>query len=630
MIVRRILSLLVVVLAAATVLGAPALAQLPTLPPLGPPGGGPPGSGQEEQEEDPPSEGGGSSSPSRPPSEGSSPPPPPPPGPISPAPGSVSIGVNVAQTGFFDDEDLVPPLAQRWSVPGGGHLLAAEGKVYVAGRLLTALDQATGRTLWTAELPKDSVEGAAYDDGVVFVSTFDDLTAIDARTGLRKWSRNLTSVAFAAPPVASGGVVYVTYGQGGGTALAFRGSDGELLWATGAPGGAATPALDGDRLYLTGACGNAQARDRQTGRAIWTHSTGCSGGGDYTPALFGGRLWGPTEEYRTSGGYGDAPIFAASSGEILARFPGGRPVFADGLAILPAGEGVTAYDGLNGRQVWTRKPGLGTLLAVGHDVFGFREGRLTAINAAEGVELWREPGAGGDALDSSSVTRLAVAPGLLIVARNGRVSAWSSVLRPAPRAVDTYAEPSDITSDASTSLVGVAGRELRTPGQQVVVEGAIGRGRFGRISSLPLSPDGGFSAGVRLRRNARLRAIVGGVPSAPVRVYVEPQVTIGKPRAASRRLLRVNVSVKAVGARLAGRRFVLYLARDKARRLDRVATGRLRRSGKHRTRATLVFAPLRRVGKKDVLTFCIPGQAKLGLGRPSALNRRCGTRRIRG
>ena len=146
-----------------------------------------------------------------------------------------------------------------------------------------------------------------------------------------------------------------------------------------------------------------------------------------------------------------------------------------------------------------------------------------------------------------------------------------------------------------------------------------------------MSRDGGFGAGLKVARNARVRAVVGGAVSAPVTVFVEPAVTLGTPRATSPsgRRLSLRAIVRADTSRLAGRRFVLYLAREEAGRLDRIASAPLRRTGRGRMAVTLGFRALQRVDDDDTLTWCVRGQVGRGYGRRSAINRRCGSRRIR-
>jgi hypothetical protein len=55
----------------------------------------------------------------------------------------------------------------------------------------------------------------------------------------------------------------------------------------------------------------------------------------------------------------------------------------------------------------------------------------------------------------------------------------------------------------------------------------------------------------------------------------------------------------------------------------------LARAGRGLTRATFAFRALHHVGRRDYLSVCIKGQARLGLGRPSRYLRQCGRRQIR-
>jgi hypothetical protein len=86
--------------------------------------------------------------------------------------------------------------------------------------------------------------------------------------------------------------------------------------------------------------------------------------------------------------------------------------------------------------------------------------------------------------------------------------------------------------------------------------------------------------------------------------------------------VRVPVTARAPQARLGGRTFVLYLARAKTRKLHRLAQARL--AGGRTARTRLTFRPPRKVARGDVLVFCVRGQLKLELGRPSPLTERCG------
>src|SRR4051812_998894 len=139
---------------------SPASAQLPSLPPIGQPP--PPGEQPQPQPQQP--------SPS-------------PPGPVESAPGSVTDRVDVASSGFFADETLVPPLTPRWRLkPGGRAIVGAEGRVYLfGGGGMSAVDPRDGKQLWS--VPNAGANYAAYARGLLFTTGGDFLNAYRADTG---------------------------------------------------------------------------------------------------------------------------------------------------------------------------------------------------------------------------------------------------------------------------------------------------------------------------------------------------------------------------------------------------------------------------------------------------------------
>ncbi|MCO8254724.1 PQQ-binding-like beta-propeller repeat protein [Haladaptatus sp. AB618] len=104
-----------------------------------------------------------------------------------------------------------------------GFTIDADGKLY-------ALDATTGKTKWSATLPKGGTGTPAVADGLVFAGSADRaLTAFDAASGAVRW-RTTTSAPVGTPTVA-GGNVYV--GDRHGSVHAFRRTDGKLEWRYG-------------------------------------------------------------------------------------------------------------------------------------------------------------------------------------------------------------------------------------------------------------------------------------------------------------------------------------------------------------------------------------------------------------
>lgn len=533
------------------------------------------------------------------------------------------MGVNPAHDGHFLSEELVPPLEPRWSVEGsGGFALAADGRVFVAGEEVYALDQGDGRRLWTVpKEPNDLITGAAYEGGLVIVTAYDDIRAYRADSGALAWTKRLGDERGIYGPVASGGVVYTTVSN---YVVALRASDGAELWVREKTvGGADTPALDDHRLYLAGTCDQAQALDRASGAVAWSHPEGdCVNSDAVTPALFGGRLWGVRS------------ILDAADGTTRGTHPLSRPVFVDGVAFEHSPEQrAIASDASTGKELWRTKTPVGDSIAIGHDIYSLRfeqskgDQRLSAFDAETGARIWnvRPPHKG---LYGARGT-LAAAPGMLIAVFGGRVTAYRSVFRPKPRGIDIGASSFDVIAGRGYDIGGVLGTELRGSRPRVSLEDAGWRhGRFHRFGRLKPARDGGFVASITTIRNSRVRVSAARVHSKPITVYAYPKVRLGRSRGLDRARAVVGVSVEAPRTRLAGHRVVLYLQQSRKRPLVRLGSGRL--SGPPgRGHASVRFRPRRHVGRRALIWHCVTGQLRLALGRPSMLTRRCGARVLR-
>lgn len=526
---------------------------------------------------------------------------------------SVSARVDPAMSGFFADEELVPPLVERWSIPIlVGNVLAADGRVYATdGTSAMAFALADGSRLWTTQLTFP--RGTAYDGGLLLVRDSRRLVALDGATGAVRWETELVQEdSFRDGRVAAAdGVVYV--GDQRGT-RALRATDGRELWSAPVPsrGGAA---VDDSHVYTMGSCGQVYATKRGTGEPAWHAESDCTGGGLDFPAVHGGRVWASRGRYVEGDGHLDPEVYDAAAGTPRGEFVGELPVFVDGAAVTSVAGSVRALDPATLTERWRSEGSLSAPIAIGHDVYGFRDDRLVALSAEDGRELWarRPPGDG-----SSNQAETAAAPGTLVIAYDERLTAYESYFKPAPRAVALGASSSDVTAGEEVRLIGVLGRELRGVGVRVRLEGAERRGRFERFRTLRAARDGGFSIAVVVHRNSRFRVQGPGEGSEVVRVYATPRVILGRPRRGV-----TGVSVRTPRTFLAGRTLVLYRDPGGGRPLARLAAGTLRAEGPGRARTRLALR-----NRRGDLVFCVRGQLKLGLGRPNALNRRCGARRI--
>ena len=156
---------------------------------------------------------------------------------------SVTWQNNTVHDGFDPASPLVPPLDLKWSrdfsasgVDTISYPLIAGGMVFVTtatmnnyGNTLLALDENTGATIWSADLPGTYFfANAAYDSGKVFVVNFDGLMkAFDAANGTLLWSVSLPGqYAFTSPPTATNGVVFTGGAGSGGTVYAVNETNG--------------------------------------------------------------------------------------------------------------------------------------------------------------------------------------------------------------------------------------------------------------------------------------------------------------------------------------------------------------------------------------------------------------------
>jgi outer membrane protein assembly factor BamB len=311
--------------------------------------------------------------------------------------------INATHTGSISSEHLTPPLKQRWMVNFGQRIsypLIADGKVYVTvrnattGTTLYALDATNGATVWSSSLGGGSWSAACYENGRVFAligSGF--LRAFDGATGASIWGVQLPGQSsFSAPPTVHQGVIYTGGAGFGGTLYAVNADSGAVLWtAPVANGDKSSPAVTNEGVYVSYSCPNVYKFDPVTGAQIWRYSTGCSGGGGKTPALYDGRLYVRDFSDR---------IFDSQTGTIIGTFNAkNTPAFSGNMGFFLNGpHGFGSFGALEGRDVSTNSvvwsfSGDGQLqssvLAVNNYVFvGSAQGKLYAIDAATGQQVW--------------------------------------------------------------------------------------------------------------------------------------------------------------------------------------------------------------------------------------------------
>jgi outer membrane protein assembly factor BamB len=159
-------------------------------------------------------------------------------------------------------------------VVAGGRIFAMDADALVSAHA------PGGAALWTSSLvpatdsPSDgSGGGLAYGDGKLFASTgFGRITALDSATGATVWEQKLLETATATPTVA-GDLVYVVAGDG--TAWALDTDTGRIEWQlTAAPNinnvlGGPAPAVSDKYVVFAFGSGEVQGAFRKGGLRLW-------------------------------------------------------------------------------------------------------------------------------------------------------------------------------------------------------------------------------------------------------------------------------------------------------------------------------------------------------------------------
>jgi outer membrane protein assembly factor BamB len=209
---------------------------------------------------------------------------------------------------------LSPGGGKAWSVslapegeksrPSGGGIAASGNAIFAATGFgeLVALDAATGGRIWTFEMsaPAHSAPTAA-NDKVFVVSATNVLHAVNQADGTEAWQYpgipETAGLLSAASPAVSGSTVVVPYSSG--EVIAFDAGSGELKWAdavvrstrtlavSGFTDVAASPVIYEGIVYATGVSGRTIAVRLSDGERLWEENIGSAS----TPAVSGNAMF---------------------------------------------------------------------------------------------------------------------------------------------------------------------------------------------------------------------------------------------------------------------------------------------------------------------------------------------------
>jgi outer membrane protein assembly factor BamB len=327
-----------------------------------------------------------------------------------------------------------------------------------------AVDQKTGKKLWSYNVPSSIHGSIAVSDGLVFVPTLrGTLFAVNATTGQPVWQHepeeapepyNQRTYGYYGVTVADGKVLYPYQTRHGeaksGLLIALDVKSGKRIWASemsGATMSDGTPAVADGRVYVGNQTADRViAYDLETGEKLWTGANKLGGWQDGIPAAADGRVY--------IGSNNGIIARDGATGENLWTYRSSHPSLVNGGATpaaptiagnvvymgFPSGA-VTALDAETGAVIWDRllpgekyRGGIHTSPALsGGTLFvGSNNGTFYALDAKTGQPLWEhEIGtwvAGGPAVSGNTVVAGALDGNLYAYTPGGEAAErWSIV-----------------------------------------------------------------------------------------------------------------------------------------------------------------------------------------------------------
>ena len=238
-----------------------------------------------------------------------------------------------------------------------------------------AVDQVTGKELWTFPVPSSVHGSVAVSDGLVYVPTLRGvLFAVDAKTGQLKWKNE--------PGPAPEGNNQRTYGYYGVTV-----ADGKVLFPY-------------QTRFGEAAAGIVLALDAKTGQRIWATPMAGNTMSDGTPAVADGRVYVGNQDGSIVIAYDLATGKKLWTGtDTLGGWQDGVPSAGDGKVFIGSNNGIVARDGATGAVLWSYTSSHPSLVSSGatpsaatlsgNTVYmSFPSGAVTALNATTGAVIW--------------------------------------------------------------------------------------------------------------------------------------------------------------------------------------------------------------------------------------------------
>ncbi|MGH9247258.1 MAG: PQQ-binding-like beta-propeller repeat protein [Acidimicrobiales bacterium] len=272
--------------------------------------------------------------------------------------------------------------------------------------------------LWTFQSPATLVSSASATDGTVYTATANgQVYAVEAASGVQRWTRNFDPEPIGHAPVVGPGVVVVqtTSGSSAGVLRGLDPATGADRWAldTSAPPDPTNPAVAVVGNVGVAALNQPTGVDLETGQVLWQTPTSPE---DAPFALVGAdderafivTLNERLQAYNAADGtqlwsieLDDAPLLGAAA-------VGGTLVVADEA---DDGTRVRGLDAATGEERWNASVDepAGSVTAAGDTVVVASDAELVAFTANDGEERYRLDNSAGQALVTAFDTRLYLA-----------------------------------------------------------------------------------------------------------------------------------------------------------------------------------------------------------------------------
>ena len=264
-------------------------------------------------------------------------------------------------------------VTEHWQVRLGGgaeqHALPLQpvllaGAVYGASAsgVVSAIDAASGKSLWQVDLQRPISAGLGYlQDNLLVATANGELHMLQASDGAVVWSTPTSSEVLAVPQSASGMVLVQAID---GRITAYAEADAAVLWsyASDLPSltlrGTSTPVVDGGVSYAGFANGKLLAVDNKQGKVVWQQRISAPQGRSAMERLV--DIDGPLQlvdgTLYVAGYQGNLAAVEAISGRVVWQQAVSSytapSIYGDQVYVVTDKDTVMAYDHQTGTELW--------------------------------------------------------------------------------------------------------------------------------------------------------------------------------------------------------------------------------------------------------------------------------------